>query len=321
MASQASGNTGKLALLDVPEVARGIAVGLSLLTPEDAAHGEATLPASARDAYGPLASKLASLSQVERAGLLARWARAVFRLFPPGLQRVHPSWLHAALASEPPCIRRAVYSVAPAPVQALLREAGLFDAPPPGPSMARAGALFADFSCPLGPSSLCWALLGHLCLWSSDAGPTPALPDETPSVGSVVPSPAALLSRLAFEGAEALGCSLAGAPEGIVARALASVGADFVKPVLQGRRQAGPDAMIARAQAAVAQAGASWHVEGSLLSSPPSPGDEVEALDSETRLAVVAAYARRRGFRSDPLGPVDVFVLPRVVGLPLQGCV
>jgi hypothetical protein len=44
---------------------------------------------------------LRALSRSDRAALLAKWIVEISSPFPPGMERLHPSWLAQAIASEP----------------------------------------------------------------------------------------------------------------------------------------------------------------------------------------------------------------------------
>jgi len=84
---------------DLGPAERGLVLGLSLLALGDAAVSR--LAGDHRDACGRAWQALRTLSRAHRAALLAGWIVETNAPFPPGMERLHPSWLAEAIASQP----------------------------------------------------------------------------------------------------------------------------------------------------------------------------------------------------------------------------
>jgi hypothetical protein len=78
---------------------RGLLLGLSLQATGDAALSR--LASSRRQACCNAWQALRALSRSDRAALLADWIVEARSPFPPGMERLHPSWLAEAIAREP----------------------------------------------------------------------------------------------------------------------------------------------------------------------------------------------------------------------------
>jgi hypothetical protein len=78
---------------------RGLLLGLSLQSAGDAVL--ARLARNRRQACCNAWQALRALSRRARAALLAGWIAEVNVPFPPGMERLHPSWVAEAIASEP----------------------------------------------------------------------------------------------------------------------------------------------------------------------------------------------------------------------------
>jgi hypothetical protein len=78
---------------------RGLLLGLSLQAMGDAALSR--LASSRRQACRDAWQALRTLSRSDRAALLADWIVEARAPFPPGMERLHPSWLAEAIAGEP----------------------------------------------------------------------------------------------------------------------------------------------------------------------------------------------------------------------------
>lgn len=78
---------------------RGLLLGLSLQVAGDAAL--ARLAGNRRDACRTAWQALCALSRSDRAALLAGWIVEAKVPFPPGMERLHPSWLAEAIVREP----------------------------------------------------------------------------------------------------------------------------------------------------------------------------------------------------------------------------
>jgi hypothetical protein len=79
-----------------------------------------------------VARELLGLAGPDRAALLAREAARLFARLPPGLARIHPTWLAAALADAPAGVRQAlVEALPPALRDAVRAEAGMEPTRPP----------------------------------------------------------------------------------------------------------------------------------------------------------------------------------------------
>ena len=78
---------------------RGLLLGLSLQATGDATLSRLT--SSRRQACCKAWQALRALSRSDRAALLADWIVEAGAPFPPGMARLHPSWLAEAIAREP----------------------------------------------------------------------------------------------------------------------------------------------------------------------------------------------------------------------------
>jgi hypothetical protein len=78
---------------------RGLLLGLSLLAMDDAVLSH--LGGNRRQACGKAWQAMRALSRRDRAALLAEWIVEANAPFPPGMERLHPSWLAETVASEP----------------------------------------------------------------------------------------------------------------------------------------------------------------------------------------------------------------------------
>jgi len=78
---------------------RGLQLGLSLQATGDAALSR--LASSRRQACRNAWQALRALSRSDRAAVLAEWIVEARSPFPPGMERLHPSWLAEAIAREP----------------------------------------------------------------------------------------------------------------------------------------------------------------------------------------------------------------------------
>ncbi len=79
---------------------RGLLLGLSLLATSDGVLSR--LAGDCRQASCKAWQALRALARSERAALLAGWIVETKAPFPLGMERLHPSWLVEAVASEPP---------------------------------------------------------------------------------------------------------------------------------------------------------------------------------------------------------------------------
>jgi len=78
---------------------RGLLLGLSLLAAADEILSR--LAGDRRPACGKAWQALRALPRSDRAALLATWIVETNAPIPPGMERLHPSWLAEAIASEP----------------------------------------------------------------------------------------------------------------------------------------------------------------------------------------------------------------------------
>jgi flagellar biosynthesis/type III secretory pathway protein FliH len=196
---------------------------------------------------------LGALPRDERARCLARLARAASAVPPPGIERVHPGWLRAALEREATPILLAIADGLPPAVGAVVAEIvearGHTHAPArdDAPSLRRPAAVDAG-------------TLGELrrALFA----PFVAMPDAAAAAAPGA-SPACRLASLGADelageigrlGAEQLGASLHGAPPAVVARAAARLGEPAARIVLEAARAPRGAAERARARALVAAA-------------------------------------------------------------------
>lgn len=78
---------------------RGLLLGLSLLASGDVVLSR--LAGKRRQACGKAWQALRALPRPDRAALLAGWIVETNAPFPPGMERLHPSWMAEVVASEP----------------------------------------------------------------------------------------------------------------------------------------------------------------------------------------------------------------------------
>ena len=107
---------------------RGLLLGLSLLAMDDAVLSH--LAGNRRHACGKARQALRALPRPDRAALLAGWIVEANAPFPPGLERLHPSWLAETIADEPTDLWPVLLSDLPArqAVESLLAQAHGADA-------------------------------------------------------------------------------------------------------------------------------------------------------------------------------------------------
>ena len=79
---------------------RGLLLGLSLLAASDVVLSR--LSGDRRQACRGAWQNLRALPRPDRAAVLAGWIVEISVPFPPGMERLHPSWLADAMAGEPP---------------------------------------------------------------------------------------------------------------------------------------------------------------------------------------------------------------------------
>ena len=220
----------------------------------DAGEAGLALDAAIASVTGPEAEScrralaaLAVLPRDQRARRLTQLLGRVSAPVPPGIERVHPGWLRAALEGEASEILLAITAGLPPEVAGVAREIVAARREPPGeegPAPIDAEdvtelrrALFAPFAAmpergaadrPEAPA--CW----RLATWPLER----------------------LLEELARRGAEVLGLSLAGAPPAVVARAAAHAGEPAAGIILEAVRRGASHEERDRARALVSSAAA-----------------------------------------------------------------
>jgi hypothetical protein len=216
---------------------RGAALGL--LTAGGGAAGVSRLAGAAGERCRGALAALAGLSEAARAvdrAALATWLAAPV---PEGLGAVHPGWVRRAFEPESSAVVRALAHGMPAEVvqvaDEVLRARGeaLGGGGAEGPALAAARRrTFAA----LAPMPM-----------STSGGPPLAR-------AFCALSGAALLDEIDRRGAETLGRALAGAPDAVVARAAAGVGAALASVVLAAAKMGASAGVRAAARALVAAA-------------------------------------------------------------------
>jgi hypothetical protein len=102
----------------LPSLERAIAF-CAALTGEDAALGRLSVASEQR--CRAALERLRAAPRADRAAALAREAQNLSATLPAGLERVHPSWIAAALAGEPPPVVAILLGEAPATLAAAVR--------------------------------------------------------------------------------------------------------------------------------------------------------------------------------------------------------
>lgn len=228
---------------------------------------------------------LQGVSEAERGRILFAWRTEVASTLPTGLERIHPSWILAALAGEPACILRIVLTELPEPLRAtVLASLGLASA---GPWPAEESG-----ACPVAVKRevvrLAFGWLAPLC--ESDGGPVAErlctlVFDE-------------LLTEVTGRGARAVGQSLAGAAPALRARAMAAAGEPWAQVI--GRASAEG---LSDAERRIAMS----HANTRIPDSARTPGDRLlhiglAVLKSELAAEHPGSIARVAGRLPAPLG-------------------
>jgi hypothetical protein len=224
-------------------------------------------------------------SEVERGRILSAWRMEVASTLPTGMERLHPSWIVAALAGEPACILRMVLTELPEPLRATVLAS---------PGIASAGPWPAVDSeaCPVAVKRevvrLAFGWLAPLC--ESEGGPVAerlcALAFHE------------LLTDVTARGARAVGQSLAGAAPALRARAMALAGEPWAQVI--GRASAEG---TSEAERRIAMSHANTRIPDSVR----TPGERllhigVAVLKSELAAEHPGSIARVAGRLPAPLG-------------------
>lgn len=155
--------------------------------------------------------KLHGVSEVEREQLLAGWRADAVSALPQGLERLHPSWIVAALAGEPAHILRLVLSELPEPLRTTVLGS---------PAIANVGLL------PTGKTEKCPVAMKREVVRLAFGWLSPLCEGEGGPVAErlCVLAFDDLLTEVTGRGARAVGQSLAGADLALRARAMAAAG-------------------------------------------------------------------------------------------------
>ena len=157
----------------------------------------------------------------ERARALAGWRAGAANTLPWGLERLHPSWIVAALEGEPTHIRRLVLSSLPESLRTLVL--GM-------PGMGSGGTMASATKREVDRVAFGW--LAPLC--EGECGP---LAESLCSL-----SFDELLAELTHRGARTVGQSLAGAAPGLRARAMAAAGEPWAQIIGAASAESARDA-------------------------------------------------------------------------------
>lgn len=182
---------------------RGFLVGLFSVPAVERPGVVAALAAPEAIRCGRVLSALERLPRPERAEILARLAREVVTVFPPGIEHVHPSWLRERLTRESPPVLHLLAEQPSCPTA--LREvvqAILSDLPSPTPSASPTSPSPSPSSSPPGADlAVSEGAAAELCAAAlSDIVPTPL----SASADGAAMSPARLGLRLVSLDAKAL---------------------------------------------------------------------------------------------------------------------
>jgi hypothetical protein len=177
-------------------------------------------------------------SESDRARILAEWRAEAASTLPQGLDRLHPSWILAALEGEPAHIVRIVLRGLPEPLQAMVRGLpGMLvtDAQPAKQTVAQPEAIRREVQ------RLALGWLAPLC--ENVCGP---LAERL--LGHTFDE---LLSDVTRRGARTVGQSLAGAAPALRARAMVAAGEPWAQVIGQASTESlpEPDRKIAMAHA------------------------------------------------------------------------
>ena len=200
--------------VDADPEARGILLALLALGDDESAL--ACLDEKRRAACARGWQELLGAKEEARAQALTEWRAEAADTLPPGLARLHPSWIVAALEGEPVRIIDIVVPDLPEPLRAAVL--GM-------PDGAGAGAQPADEMCPMAiKREVAHAAFGSLApLCESACGPLAEILCGLPFDE--------LLTEATRRGAHAVGQSLAGAPPALRARAMAAAGEPWAQVI------------------------------------------------------------------------------------------
>jgi hypothetical protein len=191
---------------------------LFLLTTGDAESVLACLDEERRAVCVGAWRTLHGVSEADQGRILAEWRAEAVNTLPRGLDRLHPSWLVAALADEPAHILRIVLSELPQALRTTVL--GL-------PGITSAGLLPAEEAekCPLAMKRevvrVAFGWLSPLC--ESQGGPV------AESLCALAFDE--LLTDVTLRGARAVGQSLAGSAPALRARAMAAAGEPWAQVI------------------------------------------------------------------------------------------
>lgn len=177
--------------------------------------------------------ELLAMNETTRAQVLSEWRAEAMSTLPRGLNRLHPSWIGAALEGEPAHLLRLVLPNLPESLRATVLAM---------PGVAGAGALPATLCSVASKREIERVAFGWLApLCESDGGP---LADRLCELAFDD-----LLSEVTRRGARTVGQSLAGAAPSLRARAMAAAGEPWAQAIGEGAREtlSGADRKIAMA--------------------------------------------------------------------------
>jgi len=271
-----------VAALSLEEKGFVLGAALARTTPDDAA---ARVPGPGGARCAAALAALADEPRGARAAALAGLTALVRAPVPAGIERVHPDWLRERLEAETSAVVRAVTAQLP----------DAADAADAAEAVRRiaAGVLSARGEEARGPTpdagapgvqALQRAVFAGLVPLAGPGAPATPMARELAAL-----EPGELRRAIEVRGAEALGRSLRGAPDALIARAAAAVGGALATVVMEAADGDGQDAARERARALVAAAGAPDAADAAFAIGVHALAD---ALTSEGE-AALAAVAQR----------------------------
>ena len=165
-----------------------------------------------------------AMNEPMRAQVLSEWRSEAVSTLPRGFNRLHPSWIVAALVGEPAYLLRLVLPDLPEPMRASVLAM-------PGIAGAQPATLWSVAS-KREVERIAFGWLAPLC--ESDCGP---LADRL--CGLALDD---LLSEVTRRGARTVGQSLAGVAPSLLARAMAAAGEPWAQAIGEGSRETLSDA-------------------------------------------------------------------------------
>ena len=181
-----------------------------------------------RAVYAKMWQELLGANETARAQVLSEWRAEATNTLPRGLERLHSSWIVAALEGEPAHLLRIVLPELPESLRSVLAIPGIV-----GDGSLSAGQIKAcSVANKREVERIAFGWLAPLC--ESDCGP---LAESLCGLAFD-----ALLLEVTRRGARTVGQSLAGAPPALRARAMAAAGEPWAKVLGEASAETSSDA-------------------------------------------------------------------------------